>query len=428
MTSAPPVSPPLARAEIIAVGTELVSSPKPETNSLVIAQALNGVGIDVVAKSVVRDDEEDLSRLFSQVLERSDVVVVTGGLGPTDDDLTRAAIARALGLSLEEDQALVAGLEARFSRFGRPMPAINRRQAQVPRGAHVLENDNGSAPGLWIDVGSKVVVLLPGPPREMTPMLRGVVVPRLRPRTGGVTIERRVVSTAGRGESWVEEQVRDLYPGWLARRPAISTTILASLGQVDLHLSARGGSSLALREAVQVAVDEVCARLALDVVSTTGESLEQVVGALLVAAGWRVGFAESCTAGLATARLANVPGSSAYLDRSFVVYSNEAKVADLGVSVELLRAHGAVSDPVARAMAHGLRSRSGVDVAVAVTGIAGPDGGTEEKPVGSVFLACVAPGVEDVRALRLPGTRDQIRGMSALMALDLLRRVLLARR
>lgn len=428
MTSAPPVSPPLARAEIIAVGTELVSSPKPETNSLVIAQALNGVGIDVVAKSVVRDDEEDLSRLFSQVLERSDVVVVTGGLGPTDDDLTRAAIARALGLSLEEDQALVAGLEARFSRLGRPMPAINRRQAQVPRGAHVLENDNGSAPGLWIDVGPKVVVLLPGPPREMTPMLRGVVVPRLRPRTGGVTIERRVVSTAGRGESWVEEQVRDLYPGWLARRPVISTTILASLGQVDLHLSARGGSSLALREAVQVAVDEVCARLALDVVSTTGESLEQVVGALLVAAGWRVGFAESCTAGLATARLANVPGSSAYLDRSFVVYSNEAKVADLGVSVELLRAHGAVSDPVARAMAHGLRSRSGVDVAVAVTGIAGPDGGTEEKPVGSVFLACVAPGVEDVRALRLPGTRDQIRGMSALMALDLLRRVLLARR
>lgn len=427
MTVASQVSARLARAEIIAVGTELVSSPKPETNSIVITQALNSIGIDVVAKSVVHDDEGDLARLFSQVLERSDVVVVTGGLGPTDDDLTRAAVARALGLPLEEDPALVAGLEARFARLSRSMPVINRRQAQVPRGADVLENGNGSAPGLWIEVGPKVVVLLPGPPREMTPMLRGLVVPRLQSRTGGATIVRRIVSTAGRGESWVEEQVRDLYPVWLARRPAVSTTILASLGQVDLHLSARGGTPASLDAALQVAVDEVCARLALDVVSTSGESIEQVVGALLVAARWRVGFAESCTGGLATARLVNVPGSSAYVDRSVIVYSNEAKVAELGVSADLLRAHGAVSDPVARAMAEGLQRRSGVDVAVAVTGIAGPDGGTEEKPVGTVFLACVAPGVEQVRALRLPGTRDQIRGMSALMAIDLLRRVLMSR-
>ncbi len=417
----------LARAEIVAVGTELVSSPKPETNSIVITQALNSIGIDVVAKSVVRDDEEDLCRLFSQVLDRSDLVVVTGGLGPTDDDLTRAAIARVLGLVLAEDAGLVADLEARFARLGRSMPAINRRQAQVPHGAQVLQNDNGSAPGLWIDVGSKVVVLLPGPPREMTPMLRDLVVPQLQKRAGGATIVRRVVSTAGRGESWVEEQVHDLYPVWLARRPAISTTILASLGQVDLHLSARGGPSESLGEAVQDAVDEVCARLALDVVSTSGASIEQVVGALLVAAGWRVAFAESCTAGLATARLVNVPGSSAYVDRSVIVYSNEAKVAELGVSADLLHAHGAVSDPVARAMAQGLRKRSGVEVAVAVTGIAGPGGGTPEKPVGTVYIACVAPGVEEVRAMRLPGTRDQIRGMSALMAIDLLRRVLLSR-
>lgn len=426
MTTGPRAAPArIARAEIIAVGTELVSLPKPETNSIVITQALNGIGIDVAAKAVVHDDEADLGRIFSQALERADLIVVTGGLGPTDDDLTRAAVSRALALPLDEDPSIVTALEARFARLNRQMPAINRRQAQVPRGAQVLANEHGTAPGLWIEAGGKVVVLLPGPPREMGPILRGLVLPRLLPRAGGVTIERRAVAIIGRGESWVEEQVRDLYPVWLSRAPAISATILASMGQVDLHVSARGTNAAHLTEALERAVDEVRQRLGLDVVSTSGESIEQVVGGLLAAAGWRVGFAESCTGGLATARLVNVPGSSAYVDRSIVAYSNEAKVAELGVPADLLAAHGAVSEPVARAMARGLRARAGVDVAVAITGIAGPGGGSDEKPVGLVFVACAAKGQEEVRTLRLPGGREQIRAMSALMALDLLRRVLL---
>lgn len=420
-------SPPnrIGRAEIIAVGTELVSSPKPETNSIAITRVLNGLGIDVVAKSVVRDDEDDLCRMFTQAWERSDLVVLTGGLGPTDDDLTRTAVSRALGRVLEEDAEVWHGIEHRFRRMNRPLPAINRRQAMVPRGAEVLANDNGTAPGLWIEDAGKIAVLLPGPPREMGPMLHGAVVDRLRPRAGGMLIERRVVAIVGRGESWVEEQVRDLYPGWLAATPPIAVTTLASAGQVDIHLSVRGRDADALDAQLAIAVAAVVERLGLDVLSTDGRTLEQVVGALLLERGWRVGLAESCTGGLATARLINVPGSSAYVDRAVVAYSNDAKVAELGVAPELLRAHGAVSEPVARAMASGLRARTGVDVAVAVTGVAGPGGGSDAKPVGLVYVACVGEGVDEVRELRLPGGRDQVRAMSALMALDLLRRVLL---
>lgn len=420
-----PRRPSITDAQIVAVGTELVSSPKPETNSIVVTQALNAIGIDVVAKTVVRDDEADLCRVFSQALDRSDLVVVTGGLGPTDDDLTRTAVARALQLPLDEDPDVLLGIEARFAQMLRAMPEINRRQAQVPRGARVLVNSNGTAPGLWIDVGDKVVVLLPGPPREMTPMLHGAVIPELAPRATGTPIPRRVVSVAGKGESWVEAQVRDLYAVWRTRVPAVDATILASLGQVDLHLSTRGVSSNLQPDPLQVAVDEVCARLGVDILSTVGESIEQVVGALLVERSWKVGFAESCTGGLATSRLVSVPGSSAYVDRSIVAYSNTAKVAELSVPPELLAAHGAVSEPVARAMAAGLQARTGVDVAVAITGIAGPGGGSDEKPVGLVYLACVGPGIDEVRTLRLPGNRDQVRAMSAMMALDLLRRVLL---
>ncbi|MFN8059379.1 MAG: competence/damage-inducible protein A [Vicinamibacterales bacterium] len=414
----------LARAEIVAIGTELVSSPKPETNSLFIAERLNEIGIEVAAKVVVRDELDDVVAVFRQALERSDVVIATGGLGPTDDDLTRLAIARVLDLPLDEDPRIVADLRERFAKRRLPMPAINLRQAQVLRGAEVLPNPQGSAPGQWIAVKSQRVALLPGPPREMTPMLVDHVLPRLRELGGRHRLFKRLVRVAG-GESAVEERVRALFGEWRRSAVPIACTTLAAFGSVELHLTTRSDDAAAAEEALDRAVDELRERLGDDVYSTAGETIEEVVGRQLLARGWRVALAESCTAGAVTARLVNVPGSSAYVDCAAVTYSNRAKSDMLGVPPETIAAHGAVSEPVAAAMAVGIRDRAGVDVGVAITGIAGPGGGTPEKPVGTVVVAIAAPGADTlVKTLTLPGGRAQVRHVTTQSTLDLLRRVL----
>ncbi len=412
-------------AAIIAVGSELLATSRVDTNSLYISGVLNELGIAVAYKTVVGDHREELAAQIGHALNRHPILILTGGLGPTDDDLTREVVAAHFGLPMHEDSAIVAAMEKRFAARGWRMPEVNRRQAQVPEGAAVLANPNGTAPGLWIERDGVHVAMLPGPPREMKPMMDGEVRKRLSPLAGAVRLLRRQIRIAGRGESAVEEMVQPVYSRWLEQVPPIETTILASVGQVELHLSLRTSDYPKGNEALDAAVVQIESVMGLDVVSTLGASLEAVVGDLLKARGWRIAMGESCTGGLATTLLTDVAGSSAYVDRTIVAYSNDAKTELLGVPAALIDAHGAVSEPVAEAMARGARDLSRVDIGVGITGIAGPGGGTPEKPVGTVCIAAVASPARRVRTFRFPGGRDMVRSLSATAALDMVRRMLL---
>lgn len=411
-------------AAIVAVGSELLTPEKADTNSLYITQVLNDLGIAVACKAIVGDNRAELTSHIAHALSRHRILILTGGLGPTDDDLTREVVAAHLGLPLEEHPAIVESIERRFASRGWKMPAVNRRQAQVPRGAAVLPNPNGTAPGLWIEHGNAVIALVPGPPREMKPMIDGEIRDRLAALAGDVRLHRRLIRVAGKGESAVEEIVQPIYSRWLEQQPPIETTILAGVGQVELHLVAQSRDAAAAAAALDAAVGELTGALGKDVVSTDGSTLEAVVGNLLRSRGWWVAFAESCTGGLATSRMTDIPGSSEYVERSVVAYSNRAKVELLDVPEALIAEHGAVSEPVALAMAAGIRRRAGVDVGVAITGIAGPGGGSEHKPVGTVCIA-VDGGRSSVRTFRFPGGREQVKAWSANWAIDLLRRFLL---
>jgi nicotinamide-nucleotide amidase len=416
------------RAAILAVGSELLTSTFVDTNSLYITGELERLGVCVAYKSVVGDDRDELAVAIRQALSRVDLLVCTGGLGPTDDDVTREVVAEVLGRELREDARITAQIEARFVARGLAMPAINRRQAMVPAGAIVLDNRNGTAPGLWIDAGEQVVVLLPGPPRELKPMLADAIERRLAPRTSGLALARRVIRVTGRTESQTEEAVRSLYDTWARAPVPVSATILASLGQIDLHLTALAATQREVEAVLAAAAGEVVERLGLDVYSDNGLKLERVVGDLLIARGLRMAVAESCTGGLLASRLTDVPGSSQYVDRGIVAYANAAKVELLGVPQSLLDAEGAVNEPVAVAMATGVAARAGVEVGVGVTGIAGPDGGTPAKPVGTVAIAAVVPGAVASRTYRFVGDREQVKFQSTQAALDMVRRALLTAR
>jgi nicotinamide-nucleotide amidase len=413
----------IGTAAIIAVGSELLTGSRLDTNSLFITNALNAIGIEVLFKSVVGDRKSELTTQFAHAITHVDLVILTGGLGPTEDDVTREVVADHLQLPLSEDMAITETIRRRFESRGWKMPEINRRQSMVPRGAEVLANANGTAPGLWIAAGDKAVVLLPGPPREMKAILERVVAERLRSRSGGVRLARRVLKIAGRSESRVEELTQPVYSRWRDWETPIETTILASPGQIELHLSARGRDEDVLSTALDAAVEEIARVLPNDLFSRDGRALEQVVGDLLRTRGWRIALAESCTGGLATSRLTDVPGSSDYVERSVVTYSNESKTELLDVPAAILAAHGAVSEPVAELMATAIRTRARVDVGVAITGIAGPTGGSEAKPVGTVCIA-VSSDRSEVRTFRFPGNRELVKTFAAFTALDMVRRVL----
>jgi nicotinamide-nucleotide amidase len=414
-----------ARAAIVAVGSEMLTPLRIDTNSLHITEQLNSLGIDVVFKGVVGDDREGLAHLVTHALPRVDLLVLSGGLGPTDDDVTREVVADVLERSMREDPAITEHIRRRFESRGWKMPEINRRQAMVPEGADVLDNPNGTAPGLWIPHESRVVVLLPGPPRELKPMLAGLVNGRLRELCGANTLRRRLIRITGRGESHVDEMLQPLYAEWNRAEIPIAATILAALGSIELHLSARGDDAAAIDAGLARAVAQVEGVLGRDAYSSDGRTLEQVVGDLLLERGLRIAAAESCTGGLITSRLIDVPGSSRYVERSVVTYSNESKTALLDVPAALIAEHGAVSEPVAQAMANGIRSAAGVEVSVGVTGIAGPSGGTAEKPVGTVCVAAVTPGDSRVRTARFLGDREQVKFQASQAALDMVRRMLL---
>ena len=416
---------PLATAEVIAVGSEMLGPARLDTNSLFVAARLAALGIELRAKSVVGDDARRLADVFRGALSRADVVILTGGLGPTADDLTRESVAEVLGRELREDPAIVAQIQERFARRQLRMPDVNRRQAMVPRGATVIENPRGTAPGLLIEDAGRLIVLLPGPPREMQPMFEDLCARVLAARTGAFRVHAATLFVAGRGESMVEEIVQPIYSRWTTETPPIETTILATPGQVELHLSLRAAAGPAAEERLRRAHRELCEALGNDVFSPDGRSMEEVVGGLLRDRGLTIAAAESCTGGLLLSRLTDVAGSSEYVAGGVVVYSNHLKTALAGVAADLIHAYGAVSEPVAAALADGIRERTGASVALGITGIAGPGGGTPQKPVGTVAIAFSGGELGSrVRTFSFIGGRAQVKFQATQTALDMVRRAL----
>jgi nicotinamide-nucleotide amidase len=412
---------PLDRAEIIAVGSELLALGRVDTNSGAITNRLASLGIDVVARSVVGDQMAHLALAVRTGLTRADLVILTGGLGPTDDDLTRQAVADALGRGMQEDPSITARIAERFAKRNIPMPEINRRQAMVIDGAVRLDNPNGTAPGQWIDLGAQAIALLPGPPREMHPMLEALAAGPLGARSPRARTHRRSLRVAGRSESAVEATLQPLYTRWRAASPPIEVTILAALGRIELHLFARSEDADAAAAVLDPAIRAAAEALGPAVYTHDDEGLEEVAGRLLRERGWHVATAESCTGGLLAARLTDVAGSSAWVEGGVVAYSNAVKTSLLGVPSDVILSHGAVSEPVARALASGARRACGAEVGIGITGIAGPDGGSDAKPVGTVFVAIETPELAACRTARFVGDRAVVRQQSVSAALDMIR-------
>ncbi|HEX2165173.1 MAG TPA: CinA family nicotinamide mononucleotide deamidase-related protein [Thermoanaerobaculia bacterium] len=417
------------RAAILAVGSELLGTDRLDTNSLRLAEVLERHGVELVGKSVAGDDEGAIAGEVARWLERAELVLVTGGLGPTADDVTRPAVARALGRSISIDRALLAAVAARFAEYGMRMPEVNRRQAERIDGAVSIANPNGSAPGMRVDLdGGRAVFLFPGVPVELDGMIVSALEPWLAERAGGRGRERGCLKVAALPESTVEERIAPGYAEY--GREAVS--VLAKPGEVRIELWAEGTAEERRRRLGEMKrrFAELVGRAAFT--DDPGVELADVVVARLRERGETVATAESCTGGGLGQRITAVPGASEVYPGGVVAYSNDGKRDLLGVSDDLLAAHGAVSEPVARAMAEAVRRRFGADYGIAITGVAGPGGGTAEKPVGTVHLAVAAPGAgggaPEVlhRRVRLPGDRERVRWVSTTLALEMLRRHLLA--
>jgi len=412
-------------AAIVAVGSELLGPERLDTNSLKLTRCLERHGVALAEKVVVGDDEEAIAGALRRLAPAVDLVLVGGGLGPTADDCTRAAAARAFGREVAVDESLVEDLRARFAAFGRDMPEVNRRQAEVIAGAAVLPNPYGTAPGMRLEEGGATIFLFPGVPRELEGMIERYLEPWLAARQGdaGNAVERRTFKIAGRAESDVEGRLAPLYERF-GRRPI---AVLASPGEVRVVLTARGPKS-ERRQLLEAMSAELRALLGRAIFTDREDgTLEEVVIDLLRAAGRTLVTAESCTGGMVAERLTRVPGASDVFLGGVVSYANRLKRRLLGVDAALLERHGAVSEPVARAMARGARERLGGDFAIAITGIAGPGGGSEEKPVGTVHVVVEGDGDAVHRRVRLPGDRQRIRRLTTQMALELLRRALAGR-
>ncbi|HTS47534.1 MAG TPA: competence/damage-inducible protein A [Bryobacteraceae bacterium] len=403
-------------AEIIAIGSELLTPQRLDTNSLYLTDQLNALGVEVVRKTVVGDERERLIDSILGAVARSQIIVLTGGLGPTEDDLTRDAVASALGRTLEFSQPICDQIEERFRRFGRKMVEINRRQAYLVSGAEALSNDRGTAPGQWIEHNSVALMLLPGPPYELKSMFERECLPRLERLLPAQAIRTRQLRCVGIPESDLDQLISPVYKSY----PTLATTILAVSGEIHVHLRARSPRAEEAEAVVEEAFQRIDALLGDRVYSRNGDSLEKVVGDLLRARHASLSVAESMTGGLLGGRITAVPSASDYYLGGFLTYSNEMKTRLLGVPAEMLEQNGAVSEPVAKAMAEGAKSRTGSDYALAITGYAGPDGAN----VGLVFVALASPETTEVRRVQLPGDRERIRIFCTNTALDVLRRKL----
>jgi nicotinamide-nucleotide amidase len=412
-------------AEIIAIGSELLTPFRQDTNSLYLTEQLNLLGVEVIFKTIVGDDREHLTGAASLAVSRAEIVIFMGGLGPTEDDLTREAVAGALGLQLHRDPLIIASLEQRFAARGWKMAPNNLKQADVIAGATVLPNANGSASGQWMsgkyEGRERIIMLLPGPPHELKALFEEQCLPRLRTKLPPQFIATRELKITGLGESLCDARVGPIYKLYTD----VQTTILAGAGEIQLHLKTRTASL----ETAQARVDELAEKIEEElgdsVFSDNGDSMEQIVGYYLQMRNATLAVAESCTGGLLAERITSVSGSSRYFLGGAVVYSNQLKTAFADVSAQLIDKHGAVSTEVARALAEGIRRRTGATLGLGVTGVAGPTGGTDEKPVGLVFHALASATETEVLERRFPGDRKRIRRFASQQAMDMVRRKLM---
>lgn len=408
-------------AEILAIGSELLTPQRMDTNSLWLTDQLNTLGVELTMKVVVGDDRERLVAAIRDALIRTEIIIITGGLGPTEDDVTRDAVAAALDRRLVFRQELADGIAERFRRFGRAMAEINLRQAYLVEGGEALDNPNGTAPGQWIEHQGRCVMLLPGPPREMKPMFSHHCLPRLEKLLPPQFIRTRFFRVAMMGESDLDALIAPAYTRY--QNPV--TTVLAAPGDVQVHLRARSATPDEAESLCEELGGQVKALLGDRIYSEDGAPLEGAVGRILRRRGETVAVAESCTGGLLGGRLTAVPGSSDYVVGGFVSYNNEMKTQLLGVAPALLQEQSAVSEPVAAAMAEGARQRTGASWGIAITGEAGPESATGAK-VGTVIAALAGPQGAVAKTFHLFGDRDRIRSMATQAALELFRRHLLS--
>ena len=412
-------------AEIIAVGSELLTPHRQDTNSLYLTEKLNALGVEVRFKCIVGDDLAGLTASAKLAMQRSDIIIFTGGLGPTEDDLTREAVAEALGLKLQRDPEIIASLEERFAKRGYKMTPNNAKQADVIGSATILPNALGSAPGQWIagkyDGQERFLMLLPGPPYELKAMFESECIPRLRPRVPVQHIASRTLKIAMMAESQVDARVAPIYKTYAD----VETTILAGGGEIQLHLRCRKDSQADAEARVEELAEKIEDELGDAIFSRKGETIEQIVSYLLQMRSMTLAVAESCTGGLLAERITSLSGSSRYFLGGAVVYSNELKTQFANVPKALIDKHGAVSREVAASMAEGIRKRCLASYGVGITGVAGPGGGTEQKPVGLVYIALAGEEGTQVVERNFPGDRQRIRQFASEQALEMIRRALL---
>jgi nicotinamide-nucleotide amidase len=404
-------------AEIIAVGSEMLTPQKLDTNSLWLTDRLNDLGVEVTQKTVVGDDRARLAAAIRQALDRVPILLVCGGLGPTEDDVTREAAAQALFRRLLFSPEICEQIEARFTRMGRRMAEINRRQAFLIDGAEKLDNPNGTAPGQWIDLPSGMVLLLPGPPGELKPMFEAHCLPRLRERLPSQFIRTRTYRVAGMPESELDQRISPIYKPY----QNVATTILAAAGDIQIHLRARCASA----EEAEALVAELGGRIEADlgdrIYSRDGSPLEEAVGALLLAQESTVAVAESCTAGLLGARITEVPGASEWFLGGFQVYGRAMKTRLLGLDERMVDEHGVVSEAVAVAMAESARDRTGATYGLSITGEAGPESSSPDVLPGTVWIGLASPGEASAQVFRFGGDRARVRAFAVQTSLNLLR-------
>ncbi len=408
----------MANAEIIAVGSELLTPQKIDTNSLYLTDQLNALGVEVVAKSIIGDDRTRLTEAIQGAVARSQIVILTGGLGPTEDDVTRDAVAKALGRKQIFDQEVCDWLVERFRKFGRSMAENNKRQAYILEGAEMLQNDWGTAPGQWIDHHGVIVLLLPGPPRELKGIFLARCLPRFEKLLPPQVIRTRFYRVAGMGESDLDSLIAPVYTKY--ENPV--TTILAAPGDIQIHLRARCQTAEEAERLLAELGSKIEPLLGERIYSNVGEPLEKVVGKLLVARSAHLAVAESATGGMLGQRITAVKGSSDYFQGGFLTYTDNMKSKLLGVPDLMLREHTAVSEPVAIAMAEGAQRLTGAEYALSITGYAEPGDGQS----GVVFIGLATPAGCEVRRLQFVGDRERVRSLAVTTALDLLRKSLLA--
>ena len=406
-------------AEIIAVGSELLTPQRTDTNSLFLTRKLNERGIDVVRKTVVGDDRQRLANEIRRARESSGVVITTGGLGPTLDDLSRDAASDALGRKLVFHQQVVDWIEERFRRRGRKMADVNRRQAYILEGAEIIPNPRGTAPGQWFEDHAGILMLLPGPPRELEPMFAEQCMPRMEKIESPYQYHTVSMRVTGVPESDLDQRIGPIY----SAEPRVATTILAAPGDIQIHLRAKAARRDEARTIAEALAVRVEAELGPLIYTRENEPLEEVVGRRFRERGMTLAVAESCTGGLLAERITAVPGASEYFAGGFVSYTEDAKINWLGVGQTTIEQHGAVSRETAEAMARAVRDKANASIGASITGVAGPGGGTEQTPVGNVFIGIADGSGVEVKERQFGGERELIRSLAAQTTLELLLRI-----